>query len=451
MGKQFKGFILGFIFACLLVVPTTALADNIQAQFNAVNITVDGNSAVKQGENYQLTDGSTVPFSISYKGTTYIPIRKISELLGIGINYDNASKTVQVTANPNATKAQDKPVETKTTNAAVTNTSSYSVFNECVKNSNSNGDKVVHVSGFTDGKKIDTNFDYSYYKSISSNINSILLWETTLDSKGNLTKLKAVSNSKSGKVVDSNNRESVKLSSGEYNFENNAMIYRWTDDNEYKVYSGNLKSGDDVYLYDINGNKKYDVAIFTRDYKGKVAEGDTTASKETSNTNTNDSSTKEKPKKASTGYLVINDCNKDANVAGDKVQHIVGFKDGRKIDTLTSEQNIIKDWNEPKLSSTGFSNAAIYKISLDTKDVIISGEKVSANVEQGKVEKSDRRNTVTIDGKNYNLSDNVIIYQVTKDDEYKIFAGDLNENYVVQLYETDSSKDGYDIVIFSRP
>ncbi|WP_312648579.1 stalk domain-containing protein [Aminipila sp.] len=293
MGKQFKGFILGFIFACLLVVPTTALADNIQAQFNAVNITVDGNSAVKQGENYQLTDGSTVPFSISYKGTTYIPIRKISELLGIGITYDNASKTVQVASNSNAAKAQDKPVENKTTSAAV--------------------------------------------------------------------------------------------------------------------------------------------------------------SKETSNTNTNDSSTKEKAKTASTGYSVINQCNKAANDDGNKVQHIVGYKDGRTIDTLTSEQNIIKDWNEPKYSKEGFSNSALFKVSLDSKGIIVSAEKVDSSIEQGKVDNADKRNEVTIAGKTYNLSSKALSYRVDDNDEYRVYSGDFKIGDIIQLYETDSSNDGYDIVIFSRP
>lgn len=449
MGKQFKGFILGFVFACLLVVPTTALADNIQAQFNTVNITVDGNNAVKQGENYQLTDGNTVPFSINYKGTTYIPIRKVSELLGIGINYDNATKTVQVVTN--AAKPQEKPVENKTTSAAVTYSTSYSVFNECSKNSNSNGDKVARVIGFTDGKKIDTDFDYSYYKPISSNINSILLWETTFDSKGNLTKLKALSNSKSGKVVDSNGRNSVTLSSGEFNFENNTVIYQWTDDNEYKAYSGKLKKDDDVYLYDINGNKKYDVAIFTRDYKGKVAEGDTTASKQTNDTNTKDTSTKEKQDKATSGYAVINECMKTVNDEDDKVQDITGFKDGAQLKTLTSEQNLVKDWTEVKFSKDGFSNSGLYKISLNSKGVIVSAEKVGPSIEQGKAEQADQRNDVTIAGKTYNLSSALVMYKVDDNDEYRVYNGDLKTGDIVQLYETNSSKDGYDVVIFSRP
>lgn len=450
MGKQFRGFILGFIFACLLVVPTTALADNIQAQFNTVNITVDGNNAVKQGQNYQLTDGSTVPFSINYKGTTYIPIRKISELLGIGINYDNASKTVQVVTNANAAKTQEKPVENKTTSAAVTYSTSYSVFNECSKNSNSNGDKVAHVTGFTDGKIIKTDFDYSYYKSISSNIDSVLLWETTFDSKGELTKLNAVSNSKSGKVVDSDNRDSVTLSSGEFKFENNAVIYQWTDDNDYKLYSGSLKKGDDVYLYDINGNKKYDVAIFTRNYSGKAVEGDTTASQQTNNTNTKDSSTKEKQDKSTIGYAVINKCMKIVNDEDNKVQDIAGFKDGTQIKTLTSEWNLIKDWNEPKYSKDGFSNSTLYKLSLNSKGIIVSAEKVEPSIEQGKAEQADR-NDVTIAGKTYNLSNKVAFYRVTDDDVYSLYGGNLKMGDMVQLYEIDSSNDGYDVVIFSRP
>lgn len=442
MGKQFRGFILGFIFACLLVIPNTALADNIQAQFNTVNITVDGNNSVKQGENYQLTNGSTVPFSINYKGTTYIPIRKISEILGIGINYDNASKTVQI-----ITKAQEKPVD-KTTSAAVTYSTSYSVFNECDKNSNNNGDKVAHVTGFTDGKNLDTYFDYSYYKSISSNIDSILLWETTFNSKGELTKLNAVSNSKSGKVVDSNSRNSVTLSSGEFNFENNVVVYQWTDDNDYKIYGGSLKNGDNVYLYDINGNKKYDVAIFTRNYNGKVAEGDTTANQQTNNTNTSDNGTKDK---ASTGYTVINECSKIVNIEGQKVQNIAGFKDGVIIEALTSEQNMVKDWSEPKYSKDGVNNSALYKISLNSKGIIVSAEKVDPSVEQGKAEQVDQRNDVTIAGKTYNLSNNVVFYRVTDDDVYSLYGGDLRTGDMVQLYEINSSKDGYDIVIFSRP
>jgi len=450
MRKQFKGFIVGFILACLLVVPTTALADNIQAYFNTVNLTVDGNSAVKQGENYQLEDGSTVPFSINYKGTTYIPIRKVSELLGITINYDNSTKTVQIKTNSKDANTQGKTNDTSTTNSAVTASKSYAVFNECSKSLDSNGQKVAHAVGFMEGKKLDINMDYSYYNSISSNLKSILLWETSVDSKGNITKIKAVSASKSGSTVSADNRNSVTLSSGEYALENKVVIYQWTDDNEYKLFSGNLKAGDEVYLYDTNSNKKYDVVIFTRGYNGKVSEGDTSASKEGSS-DSKDSTSTDKQSKASAGYAVINECNKNANDDGDKVQQIVGFKDGSKMDALTSESNTIKNWSEPKLTDTGFNDVGLYKISLNKKGIVISAEKVSANVEQGKAEEANQRKSVVIGGKTYNLSDKAVVYQVTKDDEYKLFSGNLKENDMIQLYETDSSEAGYDIVIFSRP
>lgn len=462
MRKQFKGFIAGFIFACMLVIPGAVFADNIQALFNTANIAVDGKTAVKQGENYQLSDGSIVPFSINYKGTTYIPIRKVSELLGIGINYDNATKTVQITSNSNsAVVTPQKPAETTTTSSAVTSNTSYCVFNECNKDANSSGDKVAHVIGFKDGTKLDTYLDYSYYTAISSKMNSAQLWETTMK-KGNVTKLKAIGASKSGEAIESNGRDSVSLSSGQYELSKKVVIYQWTDDNEYTYYLGNLKKNDYVNLYDTDGDKKYDIIIFDRNGKN-LPEGDSSTVKEakdsTANTNNsgNTSGTTTKPdtssktyKITSTGYAVVNECNKDANSNGDKVQHVVGFLDGMKFDALTSERNTVNDWKEPVSSGNGFNNAALYKMSVNSMDVIATAEKVSPNVDQAAVEKADKRNSVTIAGKTYNLSSSVITYRVS-DDEYRVYSGDIKDNDVVQLYETDSSKDGYDIVIFSRP
>ncbi|QHI72713.1 stalk domain-containing protein [Aminipila terrae] len=463
MRKQFKGFIAGFIFACMLVIPGSVFADNIQALFNTANIAVDGKTAVKQGENYQLSDGSTVPFSINYKGTTYIPIRKVSELLGIGINYDNATKTVQITSNSNSTVVTpQKPTETTTTSSAVTSSTSYCVFNECNKDANSSGDKVAHVIGFKDGVKMDTYLDYSYYTAISSKMSSAQLWETTMK-KGNVTKLKAVGASKSGEVLDSDGRNSVSLSSGQYELSKKVVVYQWTDDNEYRTFTGDLKKNDYANLYDTDGDKKYDVVIFNRNGK-TLPEGDSSTVKEAkdSTANTNNSGTtsgtttktdtsSKTYKIASTGYAVINECMKDANSDGDKVQHVVGFLEGRKLDAATSERNTVNGWKEPVLSGNGFNNAALYKMSVNSIDVIATAEKVSPNVDQAAVEKADKRNSVTIAGKTYNLSSSVIVYQVTKDDEYRIYTGDIKDNDIVQLYETDSSKDGYDIVICSRP
>lgn len=308
--KQFKGFIAGFIFACLLVVPTTALADNVQAQFNTVNIKVDGKSAVNQGESYQLSDGNLVPFSIIYKGTTYLPVRKVSELLSLNIDYDNASKTVNVVTN----KAND--TKTQTTN---------STTNQTTTNQTTNNQSTT------------------------------------------------------------------------------------TDKNS------------------------------------------TTNTTTNSNTNTTKPTTTQDLKPVSSGYTVINELTKDANTNGDKVQHVIGFIEGKKIDALTSDADTIKNWSEVKWSNTGFSNSILYKLDLASNGVIVSAKQVSANVEPMKVDKAKQRAAVTIGDKTYTIAEDAVIYQVTDDNEYKIFTGNLKDNDTVQLFDTNTSKEGYEIIIFSRP
>ncbi len=457
MKGQFKGFIIGFVFACIALVPMTAMADNVQAYFNTANITVNGQNSVKQGESYTLTNGDAVPFSINYKGTTYLPVRKISDLLGISVNYDNATKTIKIVSNSNNVVVQEK-----TTEAAVTYSTSYSVFNECDKETNNDGKKVAHVVGYKDGSKIDTYMDYSYYKTINSKNSSIQLWKATVDNKNNITKVKTTSPSKTGTVESSGGRDSVTLSKGTYNFENNLVAYKWTDDDEYKIYNGSIKKGDIVNLYDTDGNKKYDVVIFTRDYKGNATiEGDTKNTEDEKADNdkketeqpkdTDKNKEKTTPKVSSKGYSVINECLRELNNDEDEVQRIIGYKDGRKMDTLTTGTKIVKNWSEPKEKSNGFSDVAVYEIGVSSDDIIVSADKVSADVNQEKTETANERDSVVIGGKTYKLSNDVIVYQVTDDNEYKVYMGGIKDNDIVQLYETDSSKSGYDIVIFSRP
>ncbi|QIB69920.1 hypothetical protein Ami103574_11565 [Aminipila butyrica] len=304
--KQFKGFIVGFIFACLLVVPTTALADNIQAQFNTVNITVDGKNAVKQGENYQLSDGSSVPFSITYKGTTYLPVRKVSELLSLGIDYDNTSKTVKIITS-----------ETKDTNDTKAQTPSTTANQATTSQTTTNQSTVTDKASNADTNKTNT---------------------TVQD-------LKAVSS----------------------------------------------------------------------------------------------------------GYSVFNEVTKDVNDAGKKVQHVVGYKEKKWIDVLTSDADIIKNWSQVKWSANGFSKSILYKLDLASNGVIVGAQEISANLGPVKIDQGNNRESITIGDKTYMLSEDVVIYQVTDDDEYKLFSGNLKDKDIVQLFDTDSSKDGYEFVIFLRP
>ena len=100
MKSKLQGFFLGIILTSILfVLSSTALADsNSNFLINKVNVVVDGTQVAKQGNSYTLPDGTSVPFSILHNGTTYLPIRKISEIIGKEINWDSDTNTVIIGA-----------------------------------------------------------------------------------------------------------------------------------------------------------------------------------------------------------------------------------------------------------------------------------------------------------------------------------------------------------------
>lgn len=104
--KRLQGFITGFVVSSILFLSISGVfAESINAIFNAVNIKINGVLAAKAGENYTLSNGDEVPFSISYKGTTYLPMRKLAELLGKEVNWDSKTKTAIVNDNNTQTPA----------------------------------------------------------------------------------------------------------------------------------------------------------------------------------------------------------------------------------------------------------------------------------------------------------------------------------------------------------
>ena len=96
MRSYIKGVITGFLIAgAVFAVPV--FADKIDAVFNTVRISIEGVEKLGQGEDYELSDGTTTPSSLIYNGTTYLPIRKVSELLDKRVYWDGASRTVEIT------------------------------------------------------------------------------------------------------------------------------------------------------------------------------------------------------------------------------------------------------------------------------------------------------------------------------------------------------------------
>ena len=96
MKKKVLAYFSG-VFATVLVLTmvTTALAASGKATFNFVNVSLRGEQKIAAGADITVANGQKVPSSILYtdeKGgkTNYLPIRAISELLGVEIKYAGA-------------------------------------------------------------------------------------------------------------------------------------------------------------------------------------------------------------------------------------------------------------------------------------------------------------------------------------------------------------------------
>lgn len=114
MKKRIVSFASGFFAALALsLCLTTALAAAGQVSYNFANVSMDGTQKIAAGQDITAANGQKIPGSILYTDeaggkTNYLPIRTISELLGVGIGYDSASKTVLLGKQPTkpATEAQ---------------------------------------------------------------------------------------------------------------------------------------------------------------------------------------------------------------------------------------------------------------------------------------------------------------------------------------------------------
>lgn len=85
MKKELKGFIVGVIITAMLM-STVALAggvkQKIEVMLNSVNLAVNGKSV--KADN------------ILYKGTTYVPLRAVAEMLGKEVGWDQKTNTASI-------------------------------------------------------------------------------------------------------------------------------------------------------------------------------------------------------------------------------------------------------------------------------------------------------------------------------------------------------------------
>lgn len=100
MKKITKGYIIGFISAIMILTSINVFAIGINKALdvilNKINISINGDVIAKAGENYKLETGESIPYSILYKGTTYLPIRKVAELVDKEVSWNNETNTAGI-------------------------------------------------------------------------------------------------------------------------------------------------------------------------------------------------------------------------------------------------------------------------------------------------------------------------------------------------------------------
>ena len=111
MKKQIPSFFTGFASAVLLLtLCTTALAASGKVSYNFANVALGGETKITAGQDITAANGQKVPGTILFTDaaggkTNYLPIRAVSDLLGVEIGYDSATKTVLLGKQPAAAGA----------------------------------------------------------------------------------------------------------------------------------------------------------------------------------------------------------------------------------------------------------------------------------------------------------------------------------------------------------
>lgn len=112
MKKRITSFSTGFFTAVLLMtLCTSALAAGGKVSYNFANVALNGETKITAGQDITAANGQMVPGTILFTDaaggkTNYLPIRAVSELLGVEIGYDSATKTVLLGGQPAAEPAE---------------------------------------------------------------------------------------------------------------------------------------------------------------------------------------------------------------------------------------------------------------------------------------------------------------------------------------------------------
>lgn len=107
MFKKYKQIIISFILGALIFSNITSYSlegsKDINVSYKNIKISVDGKEIKTESE----------PFI--YNGRTYVPIRAVVEALGAGVNWNDATKTVEISKKPTTKSTQIESTDAKDT------------------------------------------------------------------------------------------------------------------------------------------------------------------------------------------------------------------------------------------------------------------------------------------------------------------------------------------------
>lgn len=108
MSKTFKNIFIGILIGASLSLGLSTFAsgkliNEIKLHLNALNLEIDDKTIANKGSDFELDNGEKVTNSILYKGTTYLPLRKIADIFAKEIAWDQETRTVSLKTNQKET------------------------------------------------------------------------------------------------------------------------------------------------------------------------------------------------------------------------------------------------------------------------------------------------------------------------------------------------------------
>ena len=94
--KRLQGFLIAIFVMLLIFSSFPNFAETVSVVFNSINLFINGSQVATVGEQFVLDNGESVPYSIIYKGTTYLPLKKVGQLLDKTILWDGNTRTVSI-------------------------------------------------------------------------------------------------------------------------------------------------------------------------------------------------------------------------------------------------------------------------------------------------------------------------------------------------------------------